>query len=636
MSETKEATPSDLIDAPHNAAARQRQEEVWKHTNVDVRQQLHQREAQLAHKNRVLECIHYYKICVLLLDALTDNGCPFSKLSLDTVSHIAGFWFHGNQTRLIRNIHQRRQLSTPNTSNTFRLYLRARPLLQFEIDAKEYAVVEVARNGRSCICHKGMLSRTGKRLNVSHLEYMFDQVWSGNTRQQEVTEIALTPLLDHALQSGHSTLLCFGQTGTGKTYTLTQCLQSVVRRVSALFAPNQQCSPAIHGIEINFYEIHGKKAYDLLAQRHPVRLMSDAQEVVHVRGAQCIALTPGNCHQEGTTVAKKLSQILQQGLALRSIEVTERNPISSRSHAICNITFQPTGGCITLVDLAGSERNYETVKMTPAMHRESAEINKALGALKDCFRCFHSNLKKGQQERKNKKLLKAPYRHSMLTRVLKRCFEGTAHRTAIVATISPTTTDLEHTLNTLKHVRLMAPLTPPPPSSGGSSNTERKIKVTSRRPTRTKKTRKGRSSGGGGGGGGGHGNGTCATTNVPVSERESNASYFGKLVHLWTHHDVQQWLGTVDGGRFAHVVFPKHVTGEHLMQLGAKSMTTLFQGIVGDRVARASGEGGAWTIGVDDGVLSSTSSMEALGRQIWRALRNEQQNSITGKLGLPG
>merc|ERR1739848_806045 len=45
-----------------------------------------------------------------------------------------------------------------------------------------------------------------------------------------------------------------------------------------------------------------------------------------------------------------------------------------------------------LVDLAGSERNYETVQMTPAMHRESAQINSALMALKDCFRAFHNHL----------------------------------------------------------------------------------------------------------------------------------------------------------------------------------------------------------------------------------------------------
>jgi hypothetical protein len=116
-------------------------------------------------------------------------------------------------------------------------------------------------------------------------------------------------------------------------------------------------------------------------------------------------------------------KLLESALQLRSIEVTERNPISSRSHAVCcirflqdddddgnkgnskentsdngqeritsdvNETFVP-GGQITLVDLAGSERNYETIKMTAAQHRESAEINFALMALKDCFRASYLN-----------------------------------------------------------------------------------------------------------------------------------------------------------------------------------------------------------------------------------------------------
>ena len=32
--------------------------------------------------------------------------------------------------------------------------------------------------------------------------------------------------------------------------------------------------------------------------------------------------------------------MLQQALELRSIQLTERNPISSRSHAICQLTFR--------------------------------------------------------------------------------------------------------------------------------------------------------------------------------------------------------------------------------------------------------------------------------------------------------
>jgi hypothetical protein len=41
--------------------------------------------------------------------------------------------------------------------------------------------------------------------------------------------------------------------------------------------------------------------------------------------------------------------------------------------------------------LAGSERNYETSAFTAADHRESAEINFALMALKNCFRAYNSS-----------------------------------------------------------------------------------------------------------------------------------------------------------------------------------------------------------------------------------------------------
>ena len=99
--------------------------------------------------------------------------------------------------------------------------------------------------------------------------------------------------------------------------------------------------------------------------------------------------------------------------------------------------------------------------------------------------------------------------------------------------------------------------------------------------------------------------------------------------------EVQKWLLTVDNGRFSHVVLPRHVTGEHLMQLGSKKMTDLFTGLVEDGEGRGGGEGGAWTIGVDANNFELVSERrENLGRQLWRAIRKEQQASITSKLGL--
>jgi hypothetical protein len=58
-------------------------------------------------------------------------------------------------------------------------------------------------------------------------------------------------------------------------------------------------------------------------------------------------------------------------------------PETAVSEAVCILALD--GGTTTLrfVDLAGSERNYETRSMTAQQHRDFAEINKSLMALKE-------------------------------------------------------------------------------------------------------------------------------------------------------------------------------------------------------------------------------------------------------------
>ena len=44
-----------------------------------------------------------------------------------------------------------------------------------------------------------------------------------------------------------------------------------------------------------------------------------------------------------------------------------------------------------------------------------------------------------------------------MPQVLRGCFTEPSHRSTIIATVSPTPTDLLHTVNTLRHVVLMSP-----------------------------------------------------------------------------------------------------------------------------------------------------------------------------------
>ena len=70
---------------------------------------------------------------------------------------------------------------------------------------------------------------------------------------------------------------------------------------------------------------------------------------------------------------------------------------------------------------------------------EGAEINTSLLALKEVIRSL---------ERKNGH---TPFRGSKLTQVLKDSFVGPRTRTCMVACVSPSHSNCEHTLNTLRY-----------------------------------------------------------------------------------------------------------------------------------------------------------------------------------------
>ena len=95
-------------------------------------------------------------------------------------------------------------------------------------------------------------------------------------------------------------------------------------------------------------------------------------------------------------------------------------------------------GKITFIDLAGSERGADVVDSKKQTRLDGAEINKSLLALKECIRAL-------DQVKKH-----TPFRGSKLTQVLKDSFMGKC-KTLMIANISPTLQNCEHTLNTLRY-----------------------------------------------------------------------------------------------------------------------------------------------------------------------------------------
>lgn len=94
---------------------------------------------------------------------------------------------------------------------------------------------------------------------------------------------------------------------------------------------------------------------------------------------------------------------------------------------------------MSFIDLAGSERGADTFDNDRQTRIEGAEINKSLLALKECIRALDGGA--GH----------VPFRGSKLTEVLRDSFVGAQARTVMIANISPGSSSVEHTLNTLRY-----------------------------------------------------------------------------------------------------------------------------------------------------------------------------------------
>ena len=77
------------------------------------------------------------------------------------------------------------------------------------------------------------------------------------------------------VHSGAATMILFGQTSTGKTYTCFK-LQDILAH--DLFDNEGE---AFH-VGLSVFEIRGKKCYDLLADRRSLKILLDEHDQVHV------------------------------------------------------------------------------------------------------------------------------------------------------------------------------------------------------------------------------------------------------------------------------------------------------------------------------------------------------------------
>jgi uncharacterized small protein (DUF1192 family) len=214
-----------------------------------------------------------------------------------------------------------------------------------------------------------------------------------------------------------STLLAYGETGSGKTYTLLGAQRTAGRRNSATDNTTWQhgehrgilprliddvfATPQISEVAMAILEIYNEHVHDLLSP-DPESTHVTMTENTRMRRIELIGCTTIICANSAEAIKS-----LERANSRRHTASTDANSFSSRSHMVVNLYLTTRRGVceMKVVDLAGSE----CVEQTHAEGETFAEaraVNKSLSAF---ARVVRSLAEKSDH---------IPYRDSQLTRML--------------------------------------------------------------------------------------------------------------------------------------------------------------------------------------------------------------------------
>jgi len=280
----------------------------------------------------------------------------------------------------------------------------------------------------------------------THL-YTLDRVYGPSSTTAELFQNSLRPVVESAMDGYHASVFAYGQTSTGKTYTMTGtkgspgivplAIEDCFRLIETLDAPREYL------LRVSYMEIYNEQIIDLLnGNPQPVRIFESSDGDVVVRGlTETVVSSPA-----------QVFSLICQGETRRQVGSTNMNKHSSRSHTIFRVWIESRStenahsnvriSSLSLVDLAGSE-SIRLTGSTGERRKEGQYINKSLMALGQVV------YKLSELKRQGDSKVHIPYRDSKLTRLLQPSLSGNA-QIVVICNISPQASHMEESHNTLK------------------------------------------------------------------------------------------------------------------------------------------------------------------------------------------
>ena len=276
----------------------------------------------------------------------------------------------------------------------------------------------------------------------NNFTFQFDKIFGTISTQKEIYDYSAKELVESVLAGYNATIFAYGQTASGKTYTMEGELNSpekegiIPRMVRHVFHNIMLSDSDIeYTVKVSIIEIYMEKIRDLIDSSKTNLSIREKDKEIYIE----------DLSEHYVSSEEDVLELIKIGSDNRTTAATNMNENSSRSHTLVIMTLHQKNtktleaktGKLYLVDLAGSEKIAKTGSSGITLE-EAKIINKSLSTLGMVINALTDG-----------KSVHVPYRESKLTRVLTESLGGNA-KTCLIITCSPSQYNESETLSTLR------------------------------------------------------------------------------------------------------------------------------------------------------------------------------------------
>ena len=318
------------------------------------------------------------------------------------------------------NLYNFGYLEKSPTSN-IKVFCKFRPLNEIESMCSEREMIKIDSS-------RHLLLKT-ENPSKSIQEFTFDEIFEPNSHKLSFYNKACKNIVSHTMQGYNGGIIFYGESGTGKTYTIKQIIPQIISQIYEEIGLSDS-ENELYKIQSSVYEIYKEQINDLLHMNNiNLNLIELKNKNVMINN-----LTYYVVNNE-----EELNDIISQGLTNKTKynnNIKSHFIIEIKIYKYCKDKNIMKCGTLHIVELEGIEGFCSEIEIDD----EQKMINKSISALKMVVKRLNDRNDENEDE------IHIPYRNSKLTRILRDCIGGNAY-TSFILTCSKSEYHINQTRN---------------------------------------------------------------------------------------------------------------------------------------------------------------------------------------------